>query len=43
MGVWLAQSAEHVTLGLRVVDSSPIMGVEITLKKKLVITPNTKK
>ena len=29
-GVWLAQSVERVTLGLRVVSSSPVLGVEIT-------------
>ena len=29
-GTWLAQSVEHVTLGLGVVSLSPILGVEIT-------------
>ena len=29
-GAWLAQSEEHVTLDLRVVSSSPTLGVEIT-------------
>ena len=27
---WLAQSVEHATLALRVMDLSPMMGVEIT-------------
>ena len=31
-GAWLAQSVEHVTLDLEVVGSSPMLGVEITLK-----------
>ena len=30
---WLAQSVEHVTLDLKVVSTSPLLGVEITLKK----------
>ena len=29
-GTWLAQLVEHVTLDLRVVSSSPMVGVEIT-------------
>ena len=29
-GVWLAQSVEHVTLSPGVVNSNPMMGVEIT-------------
>ena len=29
-GIWLAQSEEHETLGLRVVSLSPTLGVEIT-------------
>lgn len=29
-GIWLAQSVEHATLDLRVVGSSPVLGVEIT-------------
>ena len=34
-GTWLAQSVEYVTLDLRVVSSSPTLGLlEITLKKK---------
>lgn len=33
-GTWLAQLQEHMTLGLRVVNSSPILGVVITLKNK---------
>jgi len=32
-GTWLAQPVEHVTLYLRVVGSSPMLGVEPTLKK----------
>ena len=31
-GTWLAQSEEHMSLDLRVVSSSPMLGVEITLK-----------
>ena len=33
-GAWLAQSEEHVSLDLGVVSSSPMLGVEITLKIK---------
>lgn len=33
-GPWLAQSVEHATLGLRIVSSSPMLGMETTLKKK---------
>lgn len=33
-GAWLSQSVERVTLDLWIVSSSPIVGVEITLKKK---------
>ena len=29
-GAWLAQLVEHVTLDLRVVNSSPMLGIEIT-------------
>ena len=29
-GSWLVQSVEHVTLDLRLINSSPTMGVEIT-------------
>ena len=29
-GAWLAPSVEHTTLGLQVVRSSPVLGVEIT-------------
>ena len=29
-GAWLAQSGEHATLDLRVVSSSPILGMEPT-------------
>ena len=29
-GTWLVQSVEHVTFDLRVVNSSPMVGVEIT-------------
>ena len=32
---WLAHSVEHVILDLRVVSSSPALGVELTLKKLL--------
>lgn len=32
-GAWLAQSAQHVTLYLQVVGLSPMLSVEITLKK----------
>ena len=30
MGAWLAQLVEHVTLDLRVVSSSPTLGLELT-------------
>ena len=33
-GAWLAQSTEHMTLNLRVMSSSPTLGVEPTKKKK---------
>lgn len=33
-GSWLAQSTEHVTLGLGMVTSSIILGIEIILEKK---------
>ena len=33
-GVWLAQSEEHETFDLGVVYLNPMLGVEITLKKK---------
>ena len=32
-GAWLAQSVKHVTLDLRVVSSSPMLGIELTFKK----------
>ena len=32
---WLAQPKEHLTLGLRIMNSSPILGVEITYIKLL--------
>ena len=32
---WVAQSVQHVTLDLRVVGSSPTLGVGLTLKKKI--------
>lgn len=32
-GTWLAQSGDPVTLDLEVVSLSPMLGVEITLKK----------
>ena len=32
-GTWLAQWVEHVTLDLRVVSSSPMLGVELTEKR----------
>ena len=31
-GAWLAQSEEHVTVGLRVMSLSPTLGVEIIIK-----------
>ena len=34
-GTWLAQSVERVTLDLEVVNSSPMLGVKITLKNKI--------
>ena len=34
-GLWLAQPVEHVTLNLRVVNLSPMLGMKPTLKKKL--------
>lgn len=30
LGPWLAQSVEHVTLDVRVVSWSPMLGVEMT-------------
>lgn len=33
-GAWLAQLGEHMTLNLRVMNSGPMLGVEITLKEK---------
>ena len=33
-GAWLAQLVEHVTLDLQVVNSSPMLNIELTLKKK---------
>ena len=35
-GTWLAQSGEHAILDLRVLSSSPTLGVEITFFKKKV-------
>lgn len=32
-GTWLARLVEHTALGLRVVNSSSMLGVQITLKK----------
>ena len=32
-GAWLAQSEEHVTLDLRIMSSSPMLGIEVILKK----------
>lgn len=32
---WLARSAERANLGLRVVSTSPMLGVEITLKNTM--------
>ena len=29
-GAWLAQLVEYATLGLRIVSSSPTLGIEIT-------------
>lgn len=40
-GAWLAQSVEHVTLNLRVVNSSPTLDVEITLKKSMFLDLST--
>ena len=31
-GGWLAQSVEHATVDLEVVNSSPMLGAEITYK-----------
>ena len=31
---WLAQSVEHVTLDLRVLSSSLMLGIEMTFKKQ---------
>lgn len=33
-GPWLAHLVEHVALDLRVMKSSPMFGIEITLKRK---------
>ena len=33
-GAWLAQLVEHATLDLEIRSLSPVLGVEITLKKK---------
>ena len=30
-GPWLAQSVQHATLDLKVMSSSPVLGVELTL------------
>lgn len=37
VGNKLVQSVEHITLALKVLSSSPTLGVEITWKKKKVI------
>ena len=34
-GCWLAQSVERVTLDLGVMSSGPMLGIELTLKKKV--------
>ena len=36
LGTWLVQLEEHVTLDLRVVSSSLVLGVEITKKTNLI-------
>lgn len=33
-GTWLAQLAEHVTLELRILSSSPMLGIDMDLKLK---------
>ena len=33
-GTWLAQLVEHMTFDLGVVSSSPVLGIEITLKNE---------
>ena len=37
-GTWLVESVEHTTLNLRIVNSNPTLGMELTLK-----TTTTKK
>lgn len=32
-GAWLAQTLEHTTLGLRIMGSSPTLGIELPLNK----------
>lgn len=32
-GAWLAQTLEHATLDLRIMGSSPTLGIELTLNK----------
>lgn len=34
-GAWLARSVEHVTLAVGLVSSSPVLGVEVTSKNKI--------
>ena len=34
-GTWLSQSVEHATPDLGVMSSSPMLGIEITLKNKI--------
>jgi len=34
-GTWLAPLVKHATLDLGVMSSSPMLGVELTLKKKM--------
>ena len=33
-GTWLAQSVKHATPNLKIMSSSPMLGVEITKKRK---------
>jgi len=37
-GTWLVQSVEHVTLDLGFVSSGPVLGIELTLKKKKMLS-----
>lgn len=34
-GTWLAQSVEHAALDLEVMSSSPMLGIELILKKEI--------